>query len=249
MHSRSDTSFLSGMYPKVETGNPIRAVILRWRAERASVSGPMGLAAFARHAGALAEAIAPELNGPLAASGRTISCAKGCGACCRQVVPLSPADVLLLDEAMEGMSPDRRMEIDAGFRNIEQALREADLFDAPLLDRGEDYFSLRLPCPFLSEESCSIHAHHPLVCREHLVSSPPEWCGNPFGRSVRMVDLPVSVGEAVAGIVGGLLRGREDIPMARFPGWLAETPEIRGLTWEGEWLLDKLVKECLASLG
>jgi len=237
------------MYPKPETGNPIRAVIHRWRAERASVSGPMGLAAFARHAGALAEAIAPELNGPLAESGRTISCAKGCGACCRQVVPLSPADVLLLDEAMAGMSPDRRGEIDAGFLRIEHALRDADLFDAPLLDRGAEYFSLGVPCPFLSEEACGIHAHRPLVCREHLVSSPAEYCGNPFGRSVRMVDLPVSVGEAVAGIVGGLLRGREDIPLARFPGWLAETPELRDRTWEADWLLDKLAQECLSRLG
>src|SRR3954470_14939527 len=182
MHSRGDTSFPFGMYPKPDTGNPIRAVIHRWRAERASVSGPMGLAAFARHAGALAEAIAPGLNAPLAARGQTISCAKGCGACCRQVVPLSPADVLLLDEAMEGMTPERRGEIEAAFHGIEEALREADLFDAPLLDRGEDYFSLRLPCPFLSEEACSIHAHRPLVCREHLVSSPAEFCGNPFGR-------------------------------------------------------------------
>ena len=248
MHSRSDTSFLFGMYPKTETGNSIRAVILHWRAERASVSGPMGLAAFARHAGALVEAIAPELDGPLVARGQTISCAKGCGACCRQAVPLSPADALLLDEAMEGMPPDRRAEVEAGFLRIEQALRETDMFDAPLLDRGADYFSLRLPCPFLSEEACSIHALRPLVCREHLVSSPAEYCGNPFGRSVRMVDLPVSVGEALAEIVGGLLRGREDIPLARLPGWLAASPEVRELAWEAGWLLDRLAEECLARL-
>jgi len=209
----------------------------------------MGLAELAKHAGALVEAIAPELNGPLAARGQTVSCAKGCGACCRQAVPLSPADALLLDEVIAGMPQDRRAEIEAGFAHIEQALREADLFEAPLLDRAAEYFSLRLPCPFLSEEACGVHPHRPLVCREYLVSSPAEWCGNPFGCSVRMVDLPVSVGEAVAGIVGSLLSGREDIPLARFPGWLAATPEVRGLTWDGGWLLDKLAKECLSRLG
>ncbi|MBW8888937.1 MAG: YkgJ family cysteine cluster protein, partial [Fibrobacteres bacterium] len=205
------------MYPPAQAENPIRAAILLWRNQRASVSGPMGLAGLARHAGALIDAIAPEAIGPLAARGQTVSCAKGCGACCRQAVPLSPADVLLLDEAMEAMPQDRRNEVEAGFVRIGQALREADLFDAPLLDRGAEYFALRLPCPFLSEEACGAHSHRPLVCREHLVSSPSEWCGNPFGRSVRMVDVPVSVGEAVAEMVGGLLSGREDIPLARFP--------------------------------
>jgi Fe-S-cluster containining protein len=209
----------------------------------------MGLAELARQAAALVDAIAQELIGPLKARGQTVSCVRGCGACCRQAVPLSPADVLLLDEAMEGMTQDRRAEIELGFGRIEQALREAGLFEAPLLDRGAEYFALRVPCPFLTEEACGVHSHRPLVCREHLVSSPAEWCGNPFGRSIRMVDVPVSVGEAVAEMVGGFLSGREDIPLARFPGWLAATPEIRGLTWEGGWLLDKLAQDCLSRLG
>jgi len=237
------------MYPPTQSENPIRTAILNWRNERASISGLMGLAGLARHAAALVEAIAPESIRPLAARGQTVSCAKGCGACCRQAVPLSPADVLLLDEAMEAMTEEQRSEVEAGFVRIDKALREADLFDAPLLDRGAEYFGLRVPCPFLSEEACGVHAHRPLVCREHLVSSPPEFCGNPFGRSIRMVDVPVSVGEAVAELVGGLLSGREDIPLARFPGWLAATPEIRGLAWDGAWLLDKLATACVSRLG
>lgn len=236
------------MYPHFETGDPIRGAILRWRAERASVSGPMGLAAFARHAGALAEAIEPGLREPLAALGRTVSCAKGCSACCRQPVPLSPADALLLAEEMEGMAPERRAGIQAGFSDIDGALREAGLSDAPLLDRAPEYLSLRLPCPFLSGEACSVHAVRPIACREHLASSPAELCWDPFGRSVRIVDWPVSVGEAMAEIVGGLLGGREAIPLARLPQWLAASPELRGRVWEGRLLLDRLAEGCLSRL-
>lgn len=249
MHSRCDTSFPRGMYPPPETGNPIRAAIIRWRSERASVSGAMGLADLARHAGALAEAIEPELKAPLAAQGRTVSCAKGCSACCRQAVPLSPADVLLLSEAMEDMSPERRAGIEAGFRRIASALREAGMEDAPLIDQGREYLALRLPCPFLAHDACGVHAHRPLVCREHLVSSAAELCWDPFGVSVRMVEWPLSITEAVGEMVGALLSGRELIPLARFPDWLSASPEIRELTWDAKVLLDQLAEACLARLG
>ncbi len=226
----------------------MRAAILRWRSERASVSGAMGLADLARHAGALAEAIEPELNAPLAAQGRTISCAKGCSACCRQAVPLSPADVLLLSEAMEEMDSERRAGIEAGFRRIASALREAGMDEAPLIDQGRDYLALRLPCPFLADDACGVHSHRPLVCREHLVSSAAELCWDPFGVSVRMVDRSLSITETVGEMVGALLSGRELIPLARFPEWLAAFPEIRELSWEGSMLLDRLAAACLARL-
>ena len=42
-----------------------------------------------------------------------------------------------------------------------------------------DYFYQRVPCPFLEDESCSIHSIRPLICREYLVSSSPEHCADP----------------------------------------------------------------------
>jgi Fe-S-cluster containining protein len=36
-----------------------------------------------------------------------------------------------------------------------------------------------MPCPFLEDESCSIHPDRPLVCREYLVTSPAELCAGP----------------------------------------------------------------------
>ena len=52
------------------------------------------------------------------------------------------------------------------------------------------YFALRVPCPFLEDESCSIHAERPLVCREYLVTSPAELCAGPTQEGVTPVAVP-----------------------------------------------------------
>ena len=41
---------------------------------------------------------------------------------------------------------------------------------------GLEYFKPQIPCPFLEDESCSIYAERPFVCREYLVTSPAENC-------------------------------------------------------------------------
>ena len=41
------------------------------------------------------------------------------------------------------------------------------------------YFKFGIACPFLEDESCSIHPDRPMACREHLVSSPAENCRTP----------------------------------------------------------------------
>ena len=42
-----------------------------------------------------------------------------------------------------------------------------------------EYFKFGIACPFLEDESCSIHPDRPMACREYLVSSPAENCRTP----------------------------------------------------------------------
>ena len=44
-------------------------------------------------------------------SGRKISCKAGCGACCRQLVPISPTEARHLAALVEAMPPERAAEI------------------------------------------------------------------------------------------------------------------------------------------
>jgi len=59
------------------------------------------------------------------------------------------------------------------------------------------YFHEGVPCPFLENESCSIHQSRPLSCREYLVTSPPENCAKPSPETVRVINIFVKASLSV----------------------------------------------------
>jgi hypothetical protein len=67
-----------------------------------------------------------------------------------------------------------------------------------------EYFYQRIPCPFLENESCSIHPIRPLVCREYLVSSPSEHCADPATLQIVPVRLPLNFSRVI-NIIGAQL--------------------------------------------
>jgi hypothetical protein len=78
---------------------------------------------------------------------------------------------------------------------------------------GMEYFRLGIACPFLEDESCSIHADRPVACREYLVTSPAEHCSRPTPETVKAVRLPLKVWTSVA-------RMDEPPPEARSICWV-----------------------------
>lgn len=126
-------------------------------------------------------------------AGTAVSCRKGCGACCRQLVPVSRSEGERLLDLVEALPRERRGEIKRRFAAAEAVLVPAGFADrAGKTDRAlsTSYFALGVPCPFLEDESCSIHADRPLVCREYLVTSPPELCAGPAQEGVTPVAVP-----------------------------------------------------------
>jgi Fe-S-cluster containining protein len=134
-----------------------------------------------------------------AADGRALSCRAGCGACCRQAVPIAAAEARAIAALVAAMPDDRRAVITARFAAGRAALAAAGVttdFDAiGALDRdtrnalGARYFRVGVACPFLEDESCSIHPDRPLSCREYLVTSPPSDCADPAAGKVVGVPL------------------------------------------------------------
>lgn len=133
------------------------------------------------------------------ASGKEISCKAGCGACCRQLVPLSTAEARMVADLVEAMPEPRRTEIKQRFARALESLEASGLL-AKLRNRkdwvpedvervGMEYFHLGIACPFLEEESCSIHPDRPLTCREYLVTSPAENCAQPRRDNIDQVEM------------------------------------------------------------
>jgi Fe-S-cluster containining protein len=141
------------------------------------------------------------------ASGRRISCRKGCGACCRQVVPISEIEAEGLQKLVAQMPQARREIITKRFEQacqrlesiglLERFLRPEAIRDSEVTGLGLKYFSQGIACPFLENESCSIHPDRPIACREYLVTSPAENCANPKQGQVHCVEMPLKLSKAI----------------------------------------------------
>ncbi|WP_252263549.1 YkgJ family cysteine cluster protein [Paracidobacterium acidisoli] len=142
------------------------------------------------------------------ASGHSISCRAGCGACCRQLVPVSIFEAEALFQWFSDLQEEQREMIEQRFHQALLALRENGILQR-LLDEewskdeesvtrlAIDYFHARVACPFLQNENCSIHPIRPLSCREYLVTGPPALCDDPSIHDVRGVKFPFTLSRAL----------------------------------------------------
>ena len=160
-----------------------------------SLAHPITVPSAAVPATAVLPALQGLVNAVVAAAeaGREISCRKGCGACCRQLVPISRTEGEALLALVEAMPTERREAVRARFAQAEAAIAKAGLAERGARSDREmsvAYFALAIACPFLEDESCSIHADRPLVCREYLVTSPASLCAGPAQEGVTPVPVP-----------------------------------------------------------
>jgi len=145
-------------------------------------------------------------------AGAPVSCAMGCGACCRQLVGISLIEARALAQLVAAMPEPRQGDIRARFAAALARLTESGVLDADYVGPSPEFplaateqqrlsaawFSLRIACPFLENESCGIYEDRPLVCREHQVTSSPAACAQLFREPVDRIALPVRLGAALA---------------------------------------------------
>lgn len=140
-------------------------------------------------------------------NGQKVSCKAGCGACCSQPVPISEVEIYNIAEVVGKMDEPRRSEIKqrfadayAHFESINWFGRMADLATEVRINKNKEvmadlnklsieYFEQNIPCPFLEDNSCSIHPDRPIACREYLVSNDPLSCSEPSADKIKKIDL------------------------------------------------------------
>jgi len=210
--------------------------------------GKVALGAVLPLARQITEAVVDSAVADTKSAGKTVSCRAGCGGCCRQPVPIGRAEARRLFELVDAMPEPRRSIVKARFGEALAQIRKTDLLQrhanlpaANANDRPRrvtewtmDYFRLKVPCPFLEDESCSIHPERPLVCREYLVTSPASECATLSLNGIQRVPINASVSKAVTEIEqdGGI---RDWIPLVMALEWTAshpaETDRRRALDW------------------
>jgi len=170
-----------------------------------------------------------------AESGQAISCRKGCGACCRQLVPVSRTEGERLLQVVEALPAERRDVLKGRFAAAEAAIEATGLKERKGRSDRElstAYFAMGVPCPFLEEESCSIHPERPLVCREYLVTSPAELCAGPKQEGVTPVAVP-----KVSLAARGLQDESDDwFPLAMLMAWSRTRPRKIAKRTGPEWV-------------
>jgi Fe-S-cluster containining protein len=142
--------------------------------------------------------------------GKTISCAKGCGACCVQLVPISDTEAREITKLIKTYSKEKKEIILDKFETAKKQLTEAGLWetlsqpqninDEQINTLGLKYFAQQIPCPFLEDGACSIHQVRPLSCREFLVTSPAIHCSNPNEKDVVTFDIPQRISNALGAL-------------------------------------------------
>ena len=183
--------------------------------------------------------------------GRQVSCKKGCGACCYQAVPLSPAETWMIADVVASLPPDRKERTLARFAAAKQRLAEAGFAErslerageAEVLKLGLDYFRLGIPCPFLVDDACSIHPNRPSACREFLVSSPAENCSDPASLEIRSIPTALNLTEALSKLSAMVLGGDpQTVPMTLALDWAAANREAGARRYDAALLLTALVE-------
>jgi len=189
---------------KVEFGTPP----WRFQTKVTVPTGPVRVRQMLPVIQALSDAMVGAVAQDAEQNGHAISCRKGCGACCRQMVPVSGVEARRLAEMIDSFPEPRRTQVLTRFADTLRRLAEAGLLDKlrhpeqwteeELKTYVQAYFDLGTPCPFLEEEACSIHAERPVSCREFLVTTPAELCAGPTHEAVRSIVMPFKMWWALA---------------------------------------------------
>ena len=190
----------------------------------------------------------------MVAHGAAISCKKGCAACCRMLIPLSAPEAFALADAIKTWPVERReaalarvadaraqLERTGVFSQLcEIAESERQLADDTFEPINRAYYALRLPCPFLVEEVCSIYDDRPAACRELLVTSPAELCQDLERNPIRPVPVPLRVGTVLALLWADLVGGpARFIPLPLALEWAERHRQEGDRSWQGREMLER----------
>jgi len=169
--------------------------------------------------------------------GKEVSCKAGCGACCRQLVPISKIEAYQLAKLIQRLPALRKTKILKRFKQASKRLSEINWFEKfkdgvnlgteKRRELGLEYFNQNIPCPFLEDESCSIHPDRPLACREYLVTSPAENCSAPTAKSIDMVPIAVKLSGEAYSFAKTLSKEDETgfIPLINLLDWVKDNPD------------------------
>jgi Fe-S-cluster containining protein len=187
-------------------------------------------------------------------TGASISCQKGCAACCRMMIPVAPPEAFRLMSVVEALPSPRKESLLNRFQEAQVTLRKAGIeeelkrlafsedqvTDEELEPLNRAYYKLRMPCPFLENEVCSIYEERPSACRELLVTSPAELCRDLTANPIQPIPPPFRIGSVLSKLWADCCEGPVRlIPLPFALDWARAQKNWLTKTWSGPQLLSR----------
>ena len=214
--------------------------------------GPMRLVELVEQAQGMADLLVRKSIEREAREGRSLSCQRGCAACCRQPVPLSIPEVFYVAERIRALPAAAQGPKLARFRAAEASLDRLGLLPVWLGDEYDDERAYEsaltamragIFCPLLENDACSIHAERPLRCREYNVTSPAGWCAEPEQHPVRTVPMTTPLSAPLARLAAELTGTPVRlIPLTLALQWADQHRELGARTWPGPELFEGFLR-------
>lgn len=195
-----------------------------------------------------------------ASQGKTVSCKKGCVACCRHLVPVSPLEAKRLAELVAAMPSEQRKAITRRFDEILSKMEMAGILGpksgtarSALTSKETDhaaawndvsltYFRLHIDCPFLQDEACSIYEERPMACRQFNAVTDPALCTT-LDPNVETLQRPVFMSEVLTDAVNAIAKTRAPaIPLALALEWAHANGKHLSGEYDGESMFWKLLE-------
>jgi Fe-S-cluster containining protein len=167
---------------------------------------------------------------------------------------LSAPEAFALRNYVQSLPEERQRQIARRMEQAESILGDQGLWpqlveisetthppdDEELEPINRAYYALRLPCPFLEQELCTIYEERPAACRELLVTSPAEWCHDFVANPVEPLPVAVRMSPALGLLWGELTNGPARlIPLPVALQWAERHRDENQPRWQGSQLLDR----------
>ena len=190
-------------------------------------------------------------------NGGQIPCYKGCSACCKRcLVPLSVPEAFRLNDEIRKISVLRHELI---WRDCLNASRHIlthkppkkftqqsaeSLSNNPVhLNLISDWYSsLKLACPFLRQDICTIYGQRPLACREHYIIGSAKGCKDQDSFA-EVLDIPIRVSNALVQLASELEGTTvEAVILPLILLWCKENKKRAERTWPFEMMVTRFVE-------
>ncbi len=211
---------------------------------------PLGLADLAAPAYDLCNGVVALASKMAAESGKKISCKAGCGACCRQLVPVSAPEAFFIARQALSFGDRQTLLFKQRFSDLRSRLIDTGLWTVlenmhgaeDQLSVAAQYWDEKLACPFLFNESCGIHAQRPCACGEYNVTSEAEFCARPLAEDVKRITIHRKVTTALAKTTASLVSAPPMlIPLSMVPYWCETNAALGAMRWNGVELFDRML--------